>query len=127
MFNEEDFDNVKKNFDRPPDGLIDASDYYQDMKFITELLMDTDYDDMVSRMFTMMSIMNAIYDDEGEISSERLSGIIIGLSFHAINLLNSIEQDSRVDYFKFVNDEILEQIKNEASSLPYWDGEETNE
>lgn len=127
MFNEEDFDKIKENFDRPPDGLIDASDYYQDMKFITELLMDTDYDDMVSRMFAMMNIMNAIYDDEGEISNERLSGIIIALSFHAINLLNSIEQDSRVDYFKFVNDEILEQIKNEASSLPYWESDETNE
>ena len=127
MFNEDDFESIKNNFDRPPDGLIDASDYYNDMKFITELLMDTDYDDMVSRMFAMMNIMNAIYDDEGEISNDRLSGIIIALSFHAINLLNSLEEESRSDYFRFVNDDILDQIKNEASSLPYWEGEETNE
>jgi hypothetical protein len=127
MFNADDFDKLEESMDTMPDGLLDASDYYEDMEKVTEILSEIDYDDMVSRMHGMMKIMNIIYGEEGGLSSDRVNGVIIALSFHAVNILNSLEDDSRQEYFNFTKNEVLQGIKDEVSSLPYWDLDETDE
>ncbi len=127
MFNADDFDKLEESMDTMPDGLLDARDYYEDMEKVTEILSEIDYDDMVSRMHGMMKIMNIIYGEEGGLSSDRVNGVIIALSFHAVNILNSLEDDSRQEYFNFTKNEVLQGIKDEVSSLPYWDLDETDE
>lgn len=126
MFNADDFDKLEDSMDTMPDGLLDASDYYEDMEKVTDILSEIDYDDMVSRMHGMMKIMNIIYGEDGGLSSDRVNGVVIALSFHAVNILNSLEDESRDEYFNFTKNDVLKEIKDEASSLPYWDLDETN-
>jgi hypothetical protein len=126
MFNADDFDKLEDSMDTMPDGLLDASDYYEDMEKVTDILSEIDYDDMVSRMHGMMKVMNIIYGEDGGLSVERVNGVVIALSFHAVNILNSLEDESRVEYFNFTKNDVLKEIKDEASSLPYWDLDETN-
>lgn len=126
MFNADDFDKLEDSMDTMPDGLLDASDYYEDMEKVTDILSEIQYDDMVSRMHGMMNIMNIIYGEDGGLSAERVNGVVIALSFHAVNILNSLEDESRDEYFNFTKNDVLKEIKDEASSLPYWDLDETN-
>ena len=126
MFNADDFDKLEDSMDTMPDGLLDASDYYEDMEKVTDILSEIDYDDMVSRMHGMMKVMNIIYGEDGGLSVERVNGVVIALSFHAVNILNSLEDESRKEYFDFTKNDVLKEIKDEASSLPYWDLDETN-
>jgi hypothetical protein len=127
MFNADDFDKLEDSMDTMPDGLLDASDYYEDMEKVTDILSEIDYDDMVSRMHGMMKVMNIIYGEDGGLSSDRVNGVVIALSFHAVNILNSLEDESRKEYFDFTKNDVLKEIKDEVSSLPYWDLDETNE
>ena len=126
MFNADDFDKLEDSMDTMPDGLLDASDYYEDMEKVTDILSEIDYDDMVSRMHGMMKVMNIIYGEDGGLSVERVNGVVIALSFHAVNILNSLEDESRKEYFDFTKNDVLAEIKDEASSLPDWDLDETN-
>ena len=127
MFNESDFDKMSEdNTDSAPDGLVDASDYANDMIAITNILSELDYDDMTSRMHGMMNIINHTYGDDGELDSERVTGVIISLCFHVVNVINSLEEDSRQDYFEFTKNEVIPVIIDESSTLPYWDLEETD-
>jgi len=125
MFNMDDFERMSETNNEVPDGIIDASDYYNDMQIVTNILSGIDYDDMNSRMHGMMNLMNSTYDDDGDMNSERVTGVVIALSFHFVNLMNNLEQESRDDYFNFAKNELLEQIKDDVASLPYWDLEET--
>ena len=127
MFNADDFDKLEDSMDTMPDGLLDASDYYEDMEKVTNILSEIDYDDMVSRMHGMMKVMNIIYSEGGGLSVERVNGVVIALSFHAVNILNSLEDDSRKEYFDFTKNDVLKEIKDEVSSLPYWDLDETDD
>jgi len=127
MFNSDDFDKLEDSMNTMPDGLLDASDYYEDMEKVTDILSEIDYDDMVSRMHGMMEIMNIVYNGEDNLSIERVNGVIIALSFHAVNIINSLEDESRQEYFNFTKNDILKEIKDEASSLPYWDLDETSD
>ena len=126
MFNADDFDKLEDSMDTMPDGLLDASDYYEDMEKVTDILSEIDYDDMVSRMHGMMKLMNIIYGEDGGLSSDRVNGVVIALSFHAVNILNSLEDESRKEYFDFTKNDVLKEIKDEVSSLPYWDLDETD-
>jgi hypothetical protein len=127
VFNENDFDKMSEdNTDSAPDGLVDASDYANDMIAITNILSELDYDDMTSRMHGMMNIINHTYGDDGELDSERVTGVIISLCFHVVNVINSLEEDSRQDYFEFTKNEVMPVIIDESSTLPYWDLEETD-
>lgn len=127
MFDPNDFEDMAKERDTAPDGIIDASDYADDMKIITDILCDLDYDDMVSRMHAMMNIMNHMYDNNGEIDVERVNGVVISLSFHIITMLNTLEDDSRQEYFQFIKNDVISEIEKEASTLPYWDVDESND
>ena len=121
MFNMDDFNNLNESMDSIPDGLIDASDYANDMELITNILDNIEYDDMVSRMHGMMNIMNSVYDDSGELDIERVSGVTVALCFHIVNILANLEDESRAEYFYNAKHNVIEEIKKEASTLPYWD------
>jgi hypothetical protein len=127
MFDPNDFKHMSDNTDQAPDGLIDASDYAEDMSFVTNILSDIDYDDMISRMHAMMNILNQMYGDDNKMDTERVTGVTIALSFHIITLLNSLEEDSRQEYFQFIKDDVITEIEKEASSLPYWNLDETTD
>ena len=127
MFDPNDFQHMSDNTDQAPDGLIDASDYAEDMSFVTNILSDIDYDDMISRMHAMMNILNQMYGDDNKMDTERVTGVTIALSFHIITLLNSLEEESRQEYFQFIKDDVITEIEKEASSLPYWNLDETTD
>jgi len=81
----------------------------------------------MSRMEAMMYIINNVYDEENNVSIDRVSGTIIALCFHIVNIVNSLEEESREDYFNFTKNEIIGEIKKDATSLPYWDLKESGD
>jgi hypothetical protein len=82
---------------------------------------------MVSRMHGMMNIMNSVYNDSGELDIERVSGVTVALCFHIVNILANLEDESREEYFYNTKNNVLEEIKKEASTLPYWDVKENED
>lgn len=120
MFNSNDFEMVKITKDTVPDGVIDTTEHYLDMVQITDILAKIDYEDEISRMHGMMEIMNCIYDEEENLVPEKVSGILIALSFHIINIVSNMEIESRSDYFNFIKTEVLTDIEKDSASLPYW-------
>lgn len=133
MFSHDDFENINKDPDAIPDGIIDASDYYETLKKITDYLEDTDYDSTESRLVSMMNIINLMHENEETLSEDNVYGVSIGLMYHIQTIMTGMEQEGRQEYFTHIKENILPTFEGEAKSLPYYDSDfgnsegETNE
>ena len=88
MFNMDDFEKMGDTNSEVPDGIIDASDYYNDMEVVTNILAGIDYDDMTSRLHGMMNLMNSTYDDDGDmVAIAKLPHPIKNLPDYDLNFL----------------------------------------
>lgn len=124
MFNPEDFENINNiDPDTVPDGIVDASDYHQLLKQITEYLEQTDYDDPNSRMVSMMNIINLYHDDEDTVDQDKVYGVTIGLMYHVQTMFGGMPSEDKEEYFKIVKEDILPTFEKDASSLPYYDSD----
>lgn len=128
MFSEDDIENIGKDPDSIPDGVIDATDFYEDLVFLSKQLEDTDYESMDSKMKTMMNVINYYHnsteDNSIEINNDRLYGITIGLLFHMANLFVGMGDEGKIEYWEYINNELLPTMKEEKTILPYWDNNE---
>lgn len=128
MFSEDDIENIGKDPDSIPDGVIDATDFYEDLVFLSKQLEDTDYESMDSKMKTMMNVINYYHnsteDNSVEINNDRLYGITIGLLFHMANLFVGMGDEGKIEYWEYINNELLPTMKEEKTILPYWDNNE---
>lgn len=128
MFSEDDIENIGKDPNSIPDGVIDATDFYEDLVFLSKQLEDTDYESMDSKMKTMMNVINYYHnsteDNSIEINNDRLYGITIGLLFHMANLFVGMGDEGKIEYWEYINNELLPTMKEEKSILPYWDNDE---
>lgn len=121
MFNDKDFDDIERQNNEAPDGVMDASDYLEHMENITKMLEDTDYSDLTSRITTMMNVMNYIHDDDEELDVDKMYASIIAMLYHIHALFIGIDDDDREAYFKAFYEEHLPIMKDESKTLPYWD------
>ena len=64
MFNENDINNIGKDPNSIPDGVIDASEFYEDLVFLSKQLEETDYESMDSKMKTMMNVINYYFKQQ---------------------------------------------------------------
>ncbi len=128
MFSEDDIENIGKDPGSIPDGVIDATDFYEDLVFLSKQLEDTDYESMDSKMKTMMNVINYYHnsteDNSVEINNDRLYGITIGLLFHMANLFVGMGDEGKIEYWEYINNELLPTMKEEKTILPYWDNNE---
>lgn len=128
MFSEDDIENIGKDPDSIPDGVIDATDFYEDLVFLSKQLEDTDYESMDSKMKTMMNVINYYHnsteDNSIEINNDKLYGITIGLLFHMANLFVGMGDEGKIEYWEYINNELLPTMKEEKTILPYWDNDE---
>jgi len=128
MFSEDDIENIGKDPNSIPDGVIDATDFYEDLVFLSKQLEDTDYESMDSKMKTMMNVINYYHnsteDNSVEINNDRLYGITIGLLFHMANLFVGMGDEGKIEYWEYINNELLPTMKEEKTILPYWDNDE---
>lgn len=125
MFNNDDFDFVKDSNDTVPDGLIDASDYQEMNERITELLSQTDFSSVNGKMEFMMNVMNMFADEDGEnVDPNATFGVVLALTFHLNNIFGNLQNsdpEGLTEYFDFVKNELLPAMKEESTSLPYWE------
>ena len=128
MFSEDDIENIGKDPDSIPDGVIDATDFYEDLVFLSKQLEDTDYESMDSKMKTMMNVINYYHnsteDNSIEINNDKLYGITIGLLFHMANLFVGMGDEGKIEYWEYINNELLPTMKEEKTILPYWDNDD---
>ena len=128
MFSEDDIENIGKDPDSIPDGVIDATDFYEDLVFLSKQLEDTDYESMDSKKKTMMNVINYYHnsteDNSVEINNDRLYGFTIGLLFHMANLFVGMGDEGKIEYWEYINNELLPTMKEEKTILPYWDNNE---
>ena len=128
MFNEDDINNIGKDPNSIPDGVMDASEFYEDLIFLSKQLEDTDYESMDSKMKTMMNVINYYHnqteDNSIDINTDKLYGITIGLLFHMANLFVGMGDEGKVEYWEYINNDLLPTMKEEKTILPYWDNDE---
>jgi len=128
MFNEDDINNIGKDPNSIPDGVMDASEFYEDLVFLSKQLEDTDYESMDSKMKTMMNVINYYHnqteDNSIDINTDKLYGITIGLLFHMANLFVGMGDEGKVEYWEYINNDLLPTMKEEKTILPYWDNDE---
>lgn len=130
MFNEDDFENIKKYKTEIADGVFDASSSYQVLETVVKMLSDTDYESDEGRTVMMMEMINLCYEGQAEdayMSAAKVTNVIISLCFCYGNLIGSFinEGFNQHDYFNFVINQILPVMKEESQMLPYW--EDNNE
>jgi len=125
MFNDDDFEFVKDSPDKVPDGLVDASDYHEANEIITDLLSKTDFLSINGKMEMMMHIINMFADEDGEnVDPNATFGVVLALTFHLGNIFGNLQNsdpEGLTEYFDFVKNELLPAMKEESSSLPYWE------
>jgi hypothetical protein len=128
MFNEDDINNIGKDPNSIPDGVMDATEFYEDLVFLSKQLEETDYESMDSKMKTMMNVINYYHnkteDNSIDINTDKLYGITIGLLFHMANLFVGMGDEGKVEYWEYINNELLPTMKEEKTILPYWDNDE---
>lgn len=125
MFNNDDFNFIKESPDAAPDGLIDASDYQEVNERITDLFSKTDFLSVNGKMEMMMNIMNMFADEDGEnVDPNATFGVVLALTFHLGNIFSNLQNsdpEGLAEYFEFVKNEMLPAMREESSSLPYWE------
>lgn len=131
MFNPYDFENINKNEpDTVPDGIVDASDYHELLKKVTDFIQTTDYEDPTSRMVAMMNVINLFHDSEDTIDENNLYGVVISCMYHVQTLLCGMVQEDREEYFKVILEDVFPEFEKESKTLPYYQsdlGEPENE
>lgn len=124
MFNPYDFSNINKNEpDAVPDGIVDASDYHELLKQVTAFIEQTDYDDSNSRMVAMMNIINLYHDDEDTVDEDKLYGVVIAILYHVQSILSGTDEETRREYFRITNEEIIPQFEKESKMLPFYESD----
>ncbi|MDA0753902.1 MAG: hypothetical protein O3A49_04420 [Candidatus Marinimicrobia bacterium] len=121
MFSDDDMENISKKPDEVPDGVVDASDYYETLKSITNYLKDTEYEDTDSRLVAMMNIINLMHENEETLSEDNVYGVVISLMYHIQTIMQGMEEIDRQEYFSHIQENILPTFENESKALPYYD------
>jgi hypothetical protein len=125
MFSNDDFEMINRTEDTAPDGMLDASDYQMMNEVITKYLADTDFHDVESKMHFTMKVINLFATEDGEdVDPNNVFGVVLALTFHVTNIfahLQESDMDNLKDYFKYIQEELLPSMKEESSSLPYWE------
>lgn len=123
MFNPYDFENINKEPDTIPDGVVNASDYHELLKQVTEFMKATDYEDSGSRMVAMMNVINLFHDDEETINENNLYGVVISCMYHIQTLMSGMEEDDRKEYFKIIQEDVFPEFEEQSKTLPYYESD----
>lgn len=129
MFDNNDFDHIKKMETEMADGLLDASDSHEILEEVTQLIAETDFSSDESRMELMMKCINVCYEEEdGEtvLVEDNVFSTILALCFNYSNLATNLIASGFEfsDYLDHVKNEILPGMREEFESLPYWNMDE---
>jgi hypothetical protein len=125
MFNQDDFDKIKKYEDIVPDGIMDASDFYEDLSLITSLIEKHEEDNFESRVSIMMKVINNLYDESGTtLDGDKIYGTVISLLFHIHTLLEGMYDEDKAEYFRTIKEEVLPSLREDVKHLPYWDSDD---
>ena len=100
-------ENISKKPDTVPDGVVDASDYYETLKSITNYLKDTEYEDTDSRLVAMMNIINLMHENEETLSEDNVYGVVISLMYHIQTIMQGMEEIDRQEYFSHIQENIF--------------------
>jgi len=124
MFNKDDFENMEeKDPDTIPDGVVDASNYYEILRDITEYLEQTDYEDTSSRIVAIMNIINLMHEDEDTLSDDSVYGVCVALMYHLQTMLSGMVDEDKSEYFTHIKEEVLPTFKAESGALPYYNSD----
>lgn len=128
MFNADDFKDINKDENSIPDGVMDATEFYEDLVFLSKQLEETDYESLEDKMQVMMRIINYYHNSDInnsiEIDPDRVNGITIGLLFHIANIFSGMENEAKKEYWEYVNTQLLPTMQEDKTILPYWDTDE---
>ena len=98
MFNQDDFDKIGKYKDLVPDGVMDASDFYEDLSLITALVEQHEENNFESRVGVMMKVVNNLYDESGStLDADKIYGTVISLLFHVHTLLEGMYDEDKTE------------------------------
>jgi len=127
MFDDNDYQNIINSLNAIPDGVFDASSFYETLKLVSSYLEKTNHEIEEQKIKMMMDIINnyhKIQEDNSYLLDEDLVySTTIALLFHLSHIFSGMEEDSRIEYWENINNDVMPTIEQDSNILPYWDVE----
>jgi len=127
MFDESDYENILNNLDAIPDGIFDATSFYEDLKTISNYLEKTDHENQAQKIKMMMDIVNHYHkieeDKSFSLDEDKVYSTTVALIFHLNHIFSGMEEESRIEYWNNINNDIMPMIRKDSNIMPYWDVE----
>jgi hypothetical protein len=121
LFGDDDFEKfIEKSTNSVPDGVVDGTSYINIFSNFANYLAMLDPEDEQSRVLFMMNTMNLIDNNDPTSAYEVLSACC----YHVVTLLSAgifYNENFKEIYMKMVYDEIIPNLSENASTMPYWD------
>jgi hypothetical protein len=122
MFSQDDFDKIEKLKDIVPDGIMDASDFCEDLELITNLIAQHEENNFESRVSIMMKVVNNLYEEDGTtLDADKIYSTVISLLFHIHTLLEGMYDEDKQEYFETIKSEVLPSLREDVKTMPYWE------
>jgi len=125
MFDESDYENILNNLDAIPDGIFDATSFYEDLKTISNYLEKTDHENQAQKIKMMMDIVNHYHkieeDKSFSLDEDKVYSTTVALIFHLNHIFSGMEEESRIEYWNNINNDIMPMIRKDSNIMPYWD------
>lgn len=120
FFSQDDYDSIGNKEKGVPDGVMDATSYYEVFKNLLSSIENLDVDSYESKVKFMMDIVNPSFTEGSEnLDSHYVMNLITSMSYHLIALLTDNGDSSM--YAKRVREHVLPHIEKESKAIPYWE------
>jgi len=120
MFSMDDIDNVNNNHNKIPSGLMDNTDFVNNMYTIYNIIKNTDFFDEKSRIQFNLHLVNTFIDEKGEINKDSCLNTVLNLCSHMQILFQIIEED-REQYFENYKMSLLDRFSENTKDEPYYE------
>lgn len=127
MFDNNDYDKIMNNLNAIPDGIFDATSFYEDLKIISNHLEKTDHNNQEQKIKMMMDIINNYHkieeDKSYSLDEDKVYSTTVALLFHLSHMFSGMIEESITEYWDNINNDIMPTIQKDSNIMPYWDVE----
>jgi hypothetical protein len=120
MFSMDDIDKADNNSKKIPSGLMDNTDFVNNMHTVYNVIKNTDFFDERSRIRFSLHLINSFMDEKGDIDKDSCLNTIINLCSHIQILFQIIGEDTE-EYFENYKTSLLDKFDKHTKDEPYYE------
>lgn len=122
MYNKKDIENASVE-NKIPDGMSDETDFVNTLQQVASLLKSTDFTTPTGRTVLGLNLINLACNENEEIDVNKAVNVIISMSSHVAQLINSLSSMEGIDikkYFESYQITFLDPLV-EKPVIPYYE------